>query len=708
MSKIRSIHLSDIHYKVNNYNTERLRESLLDKIVQCGKGYYKYLFITGDFLYCYENCGSFKEVSEYIEKILQVSGIKKEYVFLVPGNHDIERSVLRSIIISGLKNDINSISKTIDVLDDKVYEGLIKGQENFIKFYKNILGRDYSANDLHYLIETEDMNILGINTCLISGMDEEEGSLSIGLKKLWKCVNSLDKSNNKYNIAILHHSLECINAEERDEIKKLLVDYNFNLILCGHTHKSKFDEIIIGSKVIRIVCSGTVANDQYADVNFIDIEIEDGKTNIIYYKWSNSLSEWRRDVTSSRSADDAGIITFKINKDITIEEEKKLEIKESFFNDKITLPLVKEKSNMKKKLQVFISSTYTDLIEERQAAVEAILDLEHIPVGMELFKSGKKQMETIEKWIDESDIYMLILGGRYGSIDKESNKSYTQLEYEYALKKGMPVFAIVIDENEIDNRVVQRVGKGAKVDDVKEVENAKQYNKFRDFVLSNICGFFKDEKDIKIEVYRQIHDIQIKSAFNEIKKLSDENSKLNHQIKQLAKIEVCDDRKKDECNETLAGIYSEDNMKREYNKFLEDSNDVYILVGDLDFLLEPSGKEQLRIIKELGNKCKILCREKDNFSIEVKELCKELSDVGVKLKCYSIDAMNNIKNIKGQFKIDSKKNLDSLIICKKDNKFRLINFDNNGYLNEIFMKEVKELFSKEAIEFRYQVTNGSI
>ena len=51
-------------------------------------------------------------------------------------------------------------------------------------------------------------------------------------------------------------------------------------------------------------------------------------------------------------------------------------------------------------------------------------------------------MKTIRKWIDESDVYMLILGGRYGSIDEESDLSYTELEYKYALSKNMPVFAI--------------------------------------------------------------------------------------------------------------------------------------------------------------------------------------------------------------------------------------------------------------------------
>ena len=96
---------------------------------------------------------------------------------------------------------------------------------------------------------------------------------------------------------------------------------------------------------------------------------------------------------------------------------------------------------MNKKLQVFVSSTYTDLIEERQAAVEAILEAGHIPAGMELFKAGNKsQLETIYKWIDDSDVYMLIFGGRYGSVESKSGKSYTQLEYEYALNRNIPVF----------------------------------------------------------------------------------------------------------------------------------------------------------------------------------------------------------------------------------------------------------------------------
>ena len=64
---------------------------------------------------------------------------------------------------------------------------------------------------------------------------------------------------------------------------------------------------------------------------------------------------------------------------------------------------------MKKKLQIFISSTYIDLIDERQSAVQAVLESGHIPAGMELFKAGNlSQLETIKKWINDCDVYMQI------------------------------------------------------------------------------------------------------------------------------------------------------------------------------------------------------------------------------------------------------------------------------------------------------------
>ena len=165
---------------------------------------------------------------------------------------------------------------------------------------------------------------------------------------------------------------------------------------------------------------------------------------------------------------------------------------------------------MNKKLQVFVSSTYTDLIEERQAAVQAILDAGHIPAGMELFKAGKSQMKTIHKWIDESDVYMLILGGRYGSIEKESGLSYTELEYNYALSKKMPVFAIVLEESFLFTKAAS-VNKN----DIFEEDNIERYKLFKSFVVNeNVVKFVSNIDKIGSAIHSHLYSILSDPEFN--------------------------------------------------------------------------------------------------------------------------------------------------------------------------------------------------
>ena len=101
-----------------------------------------------------------------------------------------------------------------------------------------------------------------------------------------------------------------------------------------------------------------------------------------------------------------------------------------------------------KKYQVFISSTYTDLKEERAKVTEAVLELGHMPYGMEVFPAANEsQWEWIKKAIEESDYYIVIVGGRYGSIKPDTSLSYTEEEYRYATEKGIPSIAFIVDDS---------------------------------------------------------------------------------------------------------------------------------------------------------------------------------------------------------------------------------------------------------------------
>ena len=90
--------------------------------------------------------------------------------------------------------------------------------------------------------------------------------------------------------------------------------------------------------------------------------------------------------------------------------------------EKSAMPIVNARLH-EKRYQIFISSTYSDLLEERRAVMDAILDLKCFPSGMEMFPAvDMEQFEYIKQIIDESDYYVLLLAGRYGSTAPDGIK----------------------------------------------------------------------------------------------------------------------------------------------------------------------------------------------------------------------------------------------------------------------------------------------
>lgn len=103
------------------------------------------------------------------------------------------------------------------------------------------------------------------------------------------------------------------------------------------------------------------------------------------------------------------------------------------------------------KYQIFISSTYEDLKNERRKAIDTIHELFYFPIGMEMFSaSDEDQWDVIQDLMDSSDYYVLIVGMRYGTLipeGKYKGVSYTEREFLYALEKKIPVLAFIMADD---------------------------------------------------------------------------------------------------------------------------------------------------------------------------------------------------------------------------------------------------------------------
>ena len=101
----------------------------------------------------------------------------------------------------------------------------------------------------------------------------------------------------------------------------------------------------------------------------------------------------------------------------------------------------------KQHIPVFVGSTYEDLTEYRNAVREALHRLETIVRGMEYFgsKPGSPKDECL-KAVASCRLYIGIFAMRYGSIDEETGKSMTHLEFEEACRLKLPSLIYIIDE----------------------------------------------------------------------------------------------------------------------------------------------------------------------------------------------------------------------------------------------------------------------
>jgi hypothetical protein len=141
------------------------------------------------------------------------------------------------------------------------------------------------------------------------------------------------------------------------------------------------------------------------------------------------------------------------------------------------------------------------LRQERVAILDQVLKENHIPAGMEMFAAGdENSWEVIRRTIDICDIYVVLVGARYGSFQDQSGKkvSFTEREFRYAQEKGKPIIAFLLGQDEAEFN-----GYRAAIE-AKESDEKKVYielMKFRDSVREagdneeRLVGFFRKEKE---------------------------------------------------------------------------------------------------------------------------------------------------------------------------------------------------------------------
>jgi len=149
---------------------------------------------------------------------------------------------------------------------------------------------------------------------------------------------------------------------------------------------------------------------------------------------------------------------------------------------------------MDKKYQVFVSSTYVDLVDERREVLQALLELDCIPVGMEMFPAADDDQWTlIKRLIEDCDYYILVVGGRYGSLNSDGI-GYTQMEYQYALDQEIPIISFL-------HKKPSDIAIGKSETDTNQIERLRN---FKELVERKMCRYWETPSELGSQVSRSL------------------------------------------------------------------------------------------------------------------------------------------------------------------------------------------------------------
>ncbi len=283
---MRWLHLSDVHFRENKkYNTQKMRDMLINKLKELVHGNnIDIIFVTGDLVF--QAAKYDKELITFLDGILSVTGVDKDNMFIIPGNHDLSRSQKRTLMLNGLRGDTSSIIEK-DTVDE-----LLKSFKAYNGFYKKYKGKE--PKKIYELIRCKGVNILLMNTAITAGTDKDDSNLKIINEEFYSEIKELKEDENSVNFAIGHHPITCFNAESQKILKHNFIDFNIDIYLCGHIHKEGYEYDINDGRRIEVYKCGAGMVDDYAKGSFLigDIDFNNKQGLLEYFAWNQDTESW--------------------------------------------------------------------------------------------------------------------------------------------------------------------------------------------------------------------------------------------------------------------------------------------------------------------------------------------------------------------------------------------------------------------------------
>ncbi|MGV8174961.1 MAG: metallophosphoesterase family protein, partial [Methanothrix sp.] len=375
MSGITWLHLSDWHQKGIDFDRRVVRDALIRDIekrtdINFALSKIDFIVFSGDMAFSGKPEEYTAAKVELLEPILKAAGLSPDKLFVVPGNHDLDRNKL-DIVLKGLLKLLDPYEQVKEWLDDgtsrvKVLEPF-QAFTDFVTDYTHLEHPNY-ASTKELVVDGKRVALLGINSAWTCGRDnDDKGSVFIGEPQIYDSLKKILNADIK--IAVIHHPFDWLNRTDFNHVRdRLMKDCDF--ILQGHQHKSGVEVTQSSSGSYTIIPAGacysrrTEIDPRYISAyNFTNLDIDSGNGIVFFRRWSENRGVWVEDIDSY----DQGKFEFilpKIYNQRRKEQEQELKLLSQNFAHQFITPI-----------QAILSNTENIITEYQELGIKSNLEI---------------------------------------------------------------------------------------------------------------------------------------------------------------------------------------------------------------------------------------------------------------------------------------------------------------------------------------------
>jgi 3',5'-cyclic AMP phosphodiesterase CpdA len=324
MSTFTWLHISDLHFHASQaYDADVVLRELLQDVAQRFEqdGLRPDLILASGDLAFSGKPDEYTAARHFFDRLLAATGLSKERLFLVPGNHDIDRDLISrgAQSIADSLADRSSVNAILSNPGDRqLMFARFGGYADFVNGYLD--GQRPFDDEAYFYVHSlplagVQVALLGLNSAwLARGGEGDYGKLALGERQVRTALDRAEDADLK--IALLHHPFDWLHDFDRDDCEAMLTD-RCDFILHGHLHRTAATQLVSPDGAATVMaCGACYETREYPNgYNFVRLDLGAGQGTAFLRTWSDRRGGfWTRDVTSYRNVDN-GEYTFRLRRE---------------------------------------------------------------------------------------------------------------------------------------------------------------------------------------------------------------------------------------------------------------------------------------------------------------------------------------------------------------------------------------------------------